>query len=230
MRRLSVCLSVVRSFGSAKKKRVGYNDMPHAPIVFTAAQLGASTAAGDARSQASFSSDTDAWHAYQDEWFATVMMGEKLPALGDAKRLKRWKAARRQRGKIEEQRPHIDHRQALAASGELASARSEAKYEQKCKQRRDGGEEMRIAENLARNLARQKQRHAELDEEVARRLASLPPGPTPVHTWTGAVLVERSDEEVARLLASLPPGPTPPVRVTTSATMADICGRLNGPR
>ena len=160
------------------------------PIVFTAAQLGASTAAGDARSQASFSSDTDAWHAYQDE-AACARRREALEA---------WKAARRQRGKIEEQRPHIDHRQALAASGELASARSEAKYEQKCKQRRDGGEEMRIAENLARNLARQKQRHAELDEEVARRLASLPPGPTP------------------------------PVRVTTSATMADICGRLNGPR
>ena len=199
------------------------------PIVFTAAQLGASTAAGDARSQASFSSDTDAWHAYQDEWFATVMMGEKLPALGDVNRLKRWKAARRQRGKIEEQRPHIDHRQALAASGELASARSEAKYEQKCKQRRDGGEEMRIAENLAR----QKQRHAELSRRAALReldaAARVAEAEARRDTWS-AVLVERSDEEVARRLASLPPGPTPPVRVTTSATMADICGRLNGPR
>ena len=94
-----------------------------------------------------------------------MMMGEKLPALGDVNRSKRWKAARRQRGKIEEQRPHIDDRQALAASGELASARSEAKYEQKCKQRRDGGEEMRIAENLAR----QKQRHAELSRRAALR-------------------------------------------------------------
>jgi len=125
------------------------------PIVFTAAQLAASAAAGDARSQASFWGDTDAWHAYQDEWFATVMMGEKLPALEDANRSKRWKAARRQRGKIEEQRPHIDDRQARAASGELAAARSEAKYEQMRKQRRDGGQEYRDAENLARSQARE---------------------------------------------------------------------------
>ena len=32
------------------------------------------------------------------------MQGEALPPVGDGERAKRWKAARRQRGKIEEQR------------------------------------------------------------------------------------------------------------------------------
>ena len=74
------------------------------PTRFTAKQLTASASAGEPRSEESFGGDRDAWHAYQAEWFATITLGEVLPAVGDSNRPKRWKAARRQRGKIEAQR------------------------------------------------------------------------------------------------------------------------------
>jgi hypothetical protein len=74
------------------------------PTRFTAEQLAASATAGDPRTEDSFGGDRDAWHAYQAEWFATITLGEVLPPVGDNNRAKRWKAARRQRGKIEAQR------------------------------------------------------------------------------------------------------------------------------
>ena len=74
------------------------------PTRFTAEQLTVSAAAGEPRSEDSFAGDRAAWHAYQDAFFSTVTLGETLPPVGDSDRAKRWKAARRQRGKIEEQR------------------------------------------------------------------------------------------------------------------------------
>ena len=73
------------------------------PTVFSAAQLAASAAAGDPRTQDSFATTAE-WHAYQAEWFKTVTMGEDLPPVGDPNRAKRWKSTRQQRGKIELQR------------------------------------------------------------------------------------------------------------------------------
>ena len=78
------------------------------PVVYSEAQLAASAAAGDPRLEADFP-NADAWHTYQKEWFATVTMGETLPAVGDPNRSRRWKATRRQRGKIEEQREREKH-------------------------------------------------------------------------------------------------------------------------
>ena len=66
--------------------------------------MAASAAAGEPRSEESFAGDTAAWHAYREQFFSTVTLGETLPPVGDGDRAKRWKAARRQRGKIEEQR------------------------------------------------------------------------------------------------------------------------------
>ena len=74
------------------------------PKRFTPQQLAASAAVGELRTEQSFAGDTDAWHAYQQTAFSTLMLGEVLPPVGDGERAKRWKAARRQRGKIEEQR------------------------------------------------------------------------------------------------------------------------------
>ena len=76
---------------------------PPAPAVFSAAQLAASAAAGDPRSQDSLATTAE-WQAYQAEWFKTVTMGEDLPPVGDPNRAKRWKSTRQQRGKIELQR------------------------------------------------------------------------------------------------------------------------------
>ena len=71
---------------------------------FSAAQFAASASAGEPRSVGAFA-DREAWHAYQDQWFATLTDGEVLPPPGnDGNRLLRWTAARRQRGKIEAQR------------------------------------------------------------------------------------------------------------------------------
>ena len=74
------------------------------PTRFTPAQLAASAAVGELRDEASFAGDTSAWRAYQEQMFTTLTLGEVLPPVGDPNRAKRWKAARRQRGKIEEQR------------------------------------------------------------------------------------------------------------------------------
>ena len=60
------------------------------PTRFTAQQLAASASAGEPRSEESFGGDRDAWHAYQAEWFATITLGEVLPAVGDSNRPKRW--------------------------------------------------------------------------------------------------------------------------------------------
>ena len=74
------------------------------PTRFTEEQLAASATAGEPRAEESFGGDRDAWHTYQAEWFAIVTLGDVLPPVGDSNRAKRWKAARRQRGKIEAQR------------------------------------------------------------------------------------------------------------------------------
>ena len=70
---------------------------------YTAEQLAASAAAGDPREESEFS-DRAAFQRWQDEWFSVVTMGETLPQVGDPNRAKRWKATRRQRKAIEEQR------------------------------------------------------------------------------------------------------------------------------
>ena len=74
------------------------------PTRYTPEQLAASAVAGEPRLEESFEGDTAAWHAYQDDFVAKLMLGKTLPPVGDADRAKLWKAARRQRGKIELQR------------------------------------------------------------------------------------------------------------------------------
>ena len=74
------------------------------PTRFTSQQLAASAEAGEPLTESSFSGDMHAWHTYQDAYFHTVTPGETLPPVGDSNRPKRWKAARRQRGKMEQQR------------------------------------------------------------------------------------------------------------------------------
>lgn len=74
------------------------------PTRFTPEQLAASAEVGELRDEASFAGDASAWCAYQEQTFTTLTLGEMLPPVGDLNRAKRWKAARRQRGKIEEQR------------------------------------------------------------------------------------------------------------------------------
>lgn len=71
---------------------------------FTPEQLASAAAAGQPCSEESFGGDTAAWHAYQDGFFSTLTLGETLPPVGDGNRAKRWKAVRRQHGKIEAQR------------------------------------------------------------------------------------------------------------------------------
>ena len=83
---------------------------------FTPEQLAASASAGDPRLEDSFGGDCDAWHAYQAKWFSTFTLGEVLPPVGDGNRPKRWKAARRQRGKIEAQREKAQDENADAAA------------------------------------------------------------------------------------------------------------------
>ena len=70
---------------------------------FTHQELARSAAAGELCLQSDFDGDTDAYHAYQDQWFATFT-DEALPPVRDASRTKRWRAVRRQRKAIEEQR------------------------------------------------------------------------------------------------------------------------------
>lgn len=74
------------------------------PKVFTPAQLAASASLGELRTQQSFAGDTDAWHAYQEHVYSTLQPGEALPPVHEDERAKLWKAAQRQRGKIEKQR------------------------------------------------------------------------------------------------------------------------------
>ena len=74
---------------------------------YTAEQLAASAAAGDPREESEFP-DRAAFQHWQDEWFSVVTMGETLPQVGDPNRAKRWKATRRQRKAIEEQRQHME--------------------------------------------------------------------------------------------------------------------------
>ena len=69
----------------------------------TPEELATSAAAGEPRLESDFDGDTDAYHAYQDQWFATFK-DEALPLVRDANRTKRWRAARRQRKAIEEHR------------------------------------------------------------------------------------------------------------------------------
>ena len=85
------------------------------PTRFTPEQLAASASAGEPRVEDSFSGDRDAWHAYQAEWFTTFTNGEVLPPVGDGNRAKRWKAARRQHGKIEAQREKAETADVAAA-------------------------------------------------------------------------------------------------------------------
>ena len=120
------------------------------PVLYSEAQLAASAAAGDPLLEKDFT-DVDAWHTYQNEWFATVTMGETLPAVGDSNRAKRWKATRRQRGKIEEQR-------ARSAEGPRACGdgrRSEGQKEREAQHKRD---RRAVAHE---EKEQQKQQHAE---------------------------------------------------------------------
>ena len=91
------------------------------PTRFTPEQLAASAAAGEPRTEESFGGDRDAWHAYQLEWFTTFTLGEVLPMVGDNNRAKRWKAARRQHGKIEAQREKEQNAQNDIAAGDAAA-------------------------------------------------------------------------------------------------------------
>ena len=72
------------------------------PRRFSADELAASAAIGELQTESSFA-DTDKWRAYQNEVVLQIT-GVELPAVGDASRASRWKAARRQRGQMEEQR------------------------------------------------------------------------------------------------------------------------------
>ena len=72
---------------------------------YSTEQLAAADAAGPPRAEASFAKRED-WLEYQNAWFDTFT-GETLPAVGDQDRAKRWKAARRQHGKIEQQRAAV---------------------------------------------------------------------------------------------------------------------------
>ena len=47
------------------------------PTVFSAAQLAASAAAGDPRTQDSFATTAE-WHAYQAEWFISSLVSFSL--------------------------------------------------------------------------------------------------------------------------------------------------------
>ena len=73
------------------------------PKRFTANQLAASEAAGELRPESSFRGLREEWCNFQVRWFGKLM-GEVLPAVGMPERAARWKAATRQRGKIEAQR------------------------------------------------------------------------------------------------------------------------------
>ena len=93
-----------------RKTQVPPSSAPHLPMGrnFTADELAASALAGEPRQQASFA-DPDAWHVYQSQWYAIFTRQEKtLPAVGDAERAKVWKAARRQRSQIEENRTYLE--------------------------------------------------------------------------------------------------------------------------
>ena len=97
---------------AVRKTQVPPSSAPHLPMGrnFTADELAASALAGEPRQQASFA-DPDAWHVYQSQWYAIFTRQEKtLPAVGDAERAKVWKAARRQRSQIEENRSYLESR------------------------------------------------------------------------------------------------------------------------
>ena len=96
------------------------------PKRFTPEELEASAAAGAPRNEASFAGDATAWHSYQDAFFKTIKLGEELPPYGDACRAALWKAARRQRGKIEEQR--VEGRQAESNTERMRAARRDDEY------------------------------------------------------------------------------------------------------
>ena len=67
---------------------------------YTPAQVAASAAAGKPRAKASFPND-EAWHIYQDSWFATFTSGDELPRPKESSRATHWKAAVRQQEEIE---------------------------------------------------------------------------------------------------------------------------------
>ena len=81
-----------RSSGSPMPKRI------------TPQQLAASASVGEVRTEASFRQATPRVRGTRTRRLCTLMQGEALPPVGDGERAKRWTAARRQRGKIEEQR------------------------------------------------------------------------------------------------------------------------------
>jgi hypothetical protein len=91
------------------------------PTRFTPEQLAASAAIGEVRVEASFAGDARAWQAYQENICTRITLGERLAPVGDSSRAKCWKAARRQRGKIEEQRKKDSD--GIADAGELVPKR-----------------------------------------------------------------------------------------------------------
>ena len=74
------------------------------PKQYTAEQLAASAAVGELRTQKSFAGDSQAWHTYQETCYSTLYPGEALPPVGHESRPDLWKAAVRQRKKIEAKR------------------------------------------------------------------------------------------------------------------------------
>ena len=71
---------------------------------YTAEQCAAAEAVGTLRTEDTFGDDTSAWHEYQNTVFRTLSSrGEELPPVGDRDRAERWKATRRQHGKIVKQ-------------------------------------------------------------------------------------------------------------------------------
>ena len=144
------------------------------PTVFSAAQLAASAAAGDPRTQDSFATTAE-WHAYQAEWFKTVTMGEDLPPVGDPNRAKRWKSTRQQRGKIELQR----ERQQQPRTPWQRPARNDRQKEddnEYHKERRQREAQLRSEEDDALKFLEQiHDASGSLINANARRLATLAP-------------------------------------------------------
>ena len=90
------------------------------PTRYTDEQLAAAAAAGTPEREASFEGQPDdTWPRYQEKWFRTFT-GEELPPPDDQNRGKRWKAARRQHGKIETQRQNDPASSAQHAAAQLA--------------------------------------------------------------------------------------------------------------
>ena len=94
------------------------------PRRFSAEELAASAALGELKTEASFEGDIDAWRGYQ-HFVVVQLTGVPLPPVGDASRASRWKAVRRQRGQIEEQRRRDAEAEPARAESKLLNRTSQ---------------------------------------------------------------------------------------------------------